>query len=126
HKNFSRYSRLTDVGGGSGGLAITIAQAGPGLEAAVVDLPTTIPVTRRHVEDAGMADRVRVQAADVVDAALPGTYDVAILRGLLIVLTPDQARRAVQNVSRGLEPGGTIFIVGWILDDSRGDRQSVV
>jgi SAM-dependent methyltransferase len=118
-RDFSRYRRLADVGGGSGGLAITIAQAHPGLRATVVDLPTTIPITQRYVEDAGMAKQVRVQAADVVNAALPGSYDVAVLRGLLIVLTPDQARRAIQNVSRGLEPGGVIFIVGWILDDSR-------
>jgi SAM-dependent methyltransferase len=126
HRDFSRFRRLADVGGGSGGLAITIAQALPGLEATVVDLPTTIPITRRHVEGAGMADRVRVQAADVVNAALPGTYDAAILRGLLIVLTPDQGRRVVQNVSRGLEPGGTIFIVGWILDDSRVSPPEIV
>jgi SAM-dependent methyltransferase len=126
HRDFSRYRRLADVGGGSGGLAITIAQAHPDLQATVVDLPATIPITWRHVEDAGMADRVRVQAADVVNGALPGPYDAAILRGLLIVLTPDQARRAVQNVSRGLEPGGTIFIVGWILDDSRVSPSEVV
>jgi 2-hydroxy-4-(methylsulfanyl)butanoate S-methyltransferase len=126
HWDFSRYRRLADVGGGSGGLAITIAQAFPGLDATVVDLPTTIPITRRHLEGAGMADRVYVQAADVVSTALPGTYDAAILRGLLIVLTPDQARRAVQNVSRGLEPGGTVFIVGWILDDSRVSPPEIV
>jgi hypothetical protein len=91
-----------------------------------VDLPTTTPITQRYVENAGMAKHVRVHAADVVNAALPGSYDVAVLRGLLIVLTPDQARRAIQNVSRGLEPGGAIFIVGWILDDSRVAPPEVV
>src|SRR4030095_15131629 len=47
HRDFSVYRRLADVGGGSGGLAITIAQAHPGLRATVVDLPTTIPITQR-------------------------------------------------------------------------------
>jgi SAM-dependent methyltransferase len=126
HREFSRYRRLADVGGGSGGLAITIAQAYPGLRATVVDLPTTTPIAQRYVEDAGMAERVRVQAADVVKAPPPGSYDVAVLRGLLIVLTPYQARRAIQNVNRSLEPGGAIFIVGWILDDSRVSPLEVV
>jgi hypothetical protein len=126
HRDFSRYPRLADVGGGSGGLAITIAQACPGLRATVVDLPTTTPITQRYVEDAGMTERVGVQAADVVKTPPPGAYDVAVLRGLLVVLTPDQARRAIQNISRSLEPGGAIFIVGWILDDSRVSPSEVV
>jgi hypothetical protein len=58
-------------------------------------------------------------AADIVNEALGGTYDVAILRGVLIVLTPEQARRALGNVSAALAPGGAIYVVGWILDDSR-------
>jgi SAM-dependent methyltransferase len=126
HHDFSGYRRLADVGGGSGGVAITIAQAHPALRATVVDLPTTTPITERYVKDAGMAERVRVQAADIVSAPLPGSYDVAVLRGLLIVLGSNQARRAIQNVSRGLEPGGSIFVVGWILDDSRVSPPEVV
>jgi SAM-dependent methyltransferase len=126
HRDFSLNRRLADVGGGSGGVAITIAEAHPELRATVVDLPTTIPITHRYIEEAGMAERVGVQPADIVSGPLPGSYDVAILRGLLIVLTPDQARRAIQNVSRGLEPGGAIFIVGWILDDSRVSPPEVV
>src|SRR4029453_9571158 len=103
--DFSVYRRLADVGGGSGGLAITIAQAHPGLRATVVDLPTTIPITQRYVEKAGMVEHVRVQAGDVGNGPLPGSYDVGVLRGLRIVLSPDQAQRAIQNVSCGLEPG---------------------
>jgi SAM-dependent methyltransferase len=119
HRDLSGYRRLADVGGGSGGLAITIARAYPGLQVTVVDLPTTTPITQRYVEDAGIAERVRVQAVDIVNEPLLGSFDVAVMRGLLIVLTPAQARRAIRNVSSGLEPGGAIFIVGWILDDSR-------
>ena len=62
---------------------------------------------------------VRVLAADILSGPLSGSYDVAILRGVLIVPAPDQVRQALANVSRAIEPGGAIYVIGWILDDSR-------
>jgi predicted O-methyltransferase YrrM len=118
-QDFSRHRRLVDVGGGSGGLAIAMADAWPHLSVTIADLPATIPVAQRYVDEAGLGDRVRVLAADAVSGPLSGSYDAAILRGLLIVLAPDQVRQALANVSRAIEPGGAIYIVGWILDDSR-------
>jgi SAM-dependent methyltransferase len=118
-QDFSHYRRLVDVGGGSGGLAIGLAEAWPHLSVTIVDLPGTIPVTQRYVAEAGVEDRVRVMAADIVSEPLGGSYDVALLRGLLPVLAPDQARRALANVGQAIEPDGAIYIIGWILDDSR-------
>jgi SAM-dependent methyltransferase len=118
-QDFSRYRRLVDVGGGSGGLAIAMAEAWPHLAVTIADLPATTPIAERYVREAGVGDRVRVTATDIIGEPVSGSYDVAILRGVLIVLTPDQARRVVKNVHEALEPGGAVYIVGWILDDSR-------
>ena len=118
-QDFSRHRRLVDAGGGSGGLAIAMAEAWPHLSVTIADLPATISVAQRYVDEAGVGDRVRVLAADVLSDPLSGSYDVAILRGVLIVLAPDQVRHALANVSRAIEPGGAIYVVGWILDDSR-------
>ena len=60
--DFSSCRRLIDVAGGTGGVAITIAQACPQLRATVVDLPTVTPITERMVQEAGVADRVEVLA----------------------------------------------------------------
>lgn len=118
-QDFSPHRRLVDVGGGSGGLAIAMAEAWPHLSVTIADLPATIPVAQRYVDEAGVGDRVRVLATDILSGPLSGSYDVAILRGILIVLAPDQVRRALETVNRALEPGGVIYVVGWILDDSR-------
>ena len=117
--DFSSYRSLLDVGGGSGGLAITVAEAFPHLRTTVVDLPTTIPITQRYITEAHAADRVQAMGADVVSGPLMGSFDVAVLRSFVQVLSPDQARRALRNVSQVIEPGGAIYIDGQIIDNSR-------
>ena len=57
--------------------------------------------------------------ADVVQGPLTGAFDVAVLFRLIQVLSPDQARRVLCNVSQVVEPGGVIYIVGQVLDNSR-------
>ncbi|MCH7661378.1 MAG: hypothetical protein IH933_12625, partial [Euryarchaeota archaeon] len=92
----------------------------PHLRATVVDLPTVTPITQRLVSEAGVADRVEVVAADVVNGTLEGSFDVAVISKFLPVISRDQAGRALKNVSQAMEPGGTLYIedVG-TLDDSR-------
>ncbi len=59
-------------------------------------------------------------AADVVRDSLPGFYDVAVLSAFIQVLSPDDARRALKNVSKVVNPGGAIYITGFgIIDNSR-------
>jgi SAM-dependent methyltransferase len=117
--DFSSDRHLLDVGGGSGGLALTIAASCPQLQATVVDLATVTPITQRYVAEAGLTERVHVMTADVVYGPLTGVFDVAVLLRLIQVLSPDQARRVLRNVSQVVEPGGAIYIVGQVLDNSR-------
>ncbi len=117
--DFSSYRSLADVGGGSGGLALTVAAACPQLHATVVDLPTVTPITRRYVEAAGLADRVHIMTANVVNDPLTGAFEVAVLSRFIQVLSADQARRALRHVSQVIVPGGMIYIVGQVIDNSR-------
>lgn len=117
--DFSAYRTLADVGGGSGGMALALTDACPHLHATVIDLPTVTPITQRFLAEAGAADRVQVLSANVVSASLPGTYDVAVLRALLQVLSPDDALQALKHIGAAINPGGRIYIVGSILDNAR-------
>ena len=125
--DFSSSRRLIDVAGGTGGVAIAIAQACPHLRATVVDLPTVTPITQRLVQEAGVANRVEVVAADVVNGTLEGPFDVAVMSAFIPVISRDQARRALKNVSQAMEPGGTIYIndIG-TLDNSRLSPPEIV
>ena len=117
--DFSSYRTLLDVGGGSGGLAVAIIEACPNIQATVVDLPSITPITRRIVAEADMADRIRIVTADVVRGPLRGAFDIAVLRAFIQVLWPNDARHALKNVSAVINPGGAIYILGHILDNSR-------
>lgn len=117
--DFSSTKTLADVGCGAAGLALTMTKACPQMQATAIDLPLVTPIAQKIVEEEGMSDRVKVMAADVLSGPLPGTYDTVVLRALLQVLSPQDAQLAVKNIGATIKPGGTIYIVGQILDDSR-------
>jgi cyclopropane fatty-acyl-phospholipid synthase-like methyltransferase len=108
-----------DVGGGSGNLSIAAVRACPELRATVVDLPSVAKIASRFVAEAGVAERVSVVAADVTREPLTDTYDVAVLKGFVQTLSADEVRAALRNVAPAIEPGGVIYIMGRVLDDSR-------
>jgi SAM-dependent methyltransferase len=117
--DFSTVKTLLDVGCGGAGMAITIAKACAHINATAIDLPQVVPIAQKIVAEEGAVERVKVVAADVVNGPLSGTYDAAVLRAFLQVLSPQDARRAIQNIGAVLNPGGRVFIIGQILDDSR-------
>jgi SAM-dependent methyltransferase len=117
--DFSRFKRLLDAGGGTGGLSIGICEQYPDLEATVVDLPAVVSISERFISEAGMSDRISVMAADLIKSPPEGSYDVAILRAFIQVLPLKDANKALKNISQVMEPGSTIYIVGSVLDDTR-------
>ena len=117
--DFSSTETLVDVGSGGAGLAITITKAYPHIKTTAIDLAQVVPIARKIVEEEGLRDRIDVIAANVVSGPPPGAYDAAVLKGLLHVLSPGDARLAVKNIGAAVKPGGRIFIISQILDDSR-------
>ena len=117
--DFSGAHAAADIGGGSGGLALGLIEARPQMHATVIDLPRITPITQRIIAEAGAAERVDVLTADVVREPLPGLYDAVILRNVLQVLSPDDARHAVLSAGKATRPGGAMYVIGSILDNSR-------
>jgi len=116
--DLSSHRSLLDVGGGSGGLAIAVTETHPHIQATVAELPTVTPITRRIVEEAGANGRVQVQSSDAINESLSGAFDAAVLSSFIQVISRDQARRALQNVGKVVNPEGAIYIRGDIVDDS--------
>jgi len=125
--DFSSYSTLLDVGGGSGGLAIAVTENCPHIQATVVDLPKITPVTQYYIDEVGAGNRVKVVTADAIRGPIPGSYDVAVMSAFIQVLSPEEARCAIKNVSMVMNPGGEIYIRGYgIIDNSRISPKKLV
>jgi SAM-dependent methyltransferase len=118
--DISSSTRLLDVGGGSGGLAIGITEASPNLSATVLDLPEVLPITRRFIREANATDRIHTLALDATREPVPGKFDAAVVKAFFQTLPPCQAGRALSHIGAALMPGSAIYILGnGILDDCR-------
>ncbi len=117
--DFSAHRSLLDVGGGTGGLAIAMTEACPGLHATVADLPTVIPFTERFIDEGGARGRVDAVAADLSRESITGSFDSAVLSSLIQVVSPDKACSLLKNVGKVMNLGGILYIRGDVLDDSR-------
>jgi len=125
--DFSPYRSVIDIGGGSGGLAAALCAAYPALEATLFELPSTAALALPILRASPGGDRVKIEAGDILAAPPPGSYDAAIIRALLQVLGPEDARRAVVNAGAAVRPGGHVYILGggMLDDDRRGPRAAV-
>ncbi|HEV3408907.1 MAG TPA: methyltransferase, partial [Chthoniobacterales bacterium] len=69
--DFSRYNTLCDVGGATGLLCIEVAKKHPHLQCTTFDLPVVESVARKHIEAAGLGERVRTGSGDFFQDPLP-------------------------------------------------------
>jgi 2-polyprenyl-3-methyl-5-hydroxy-6-metoxy-1,4-benzoquinol methylase len=101
-------ARVADLACGTGWSSIAMAQAYPLISVDGFDLDAdAIQAARRHVAEAGLADRVTFTAADASGPGMSGQYDlVTILEGLHDMSRPADALRVARGLLR--EPGCVI------------------
>lgn len=121
-----RCRHVLDVGGGSGGIAIALCHALPGLAATVVELPRVAPITRTTVAEAGLQDRITVVERDAISGPPPGAFDAAIVSSVIQVLDPADAAALLSHVGRAVKTGGRIAVTGRIMNDDRRTPPHVV
>ena len=115
-------SRVLDAGAGTGSTALLAAErTGPSGEVVLYDMSDgMLAVARRRLEDAGMGDRIEIQAGDI--SSLPfddGGFDVALSTySMCPLFAPEQGALELYRVVR---PGGLVGIAhsaeprsGWV------------
>ena len=112
-------NRMLDIGGGAGTNAIAFCQEYPELTATVFDLPETLKVTKERVDQAGLNDRIQLQAGNFHKDAFQGSYDVALMSDILHYQDGKTNAALVEKVYSCLKDAGRLIIKDRFLDPER-------
>jgi SAM-dependent methyltransferase len=109
---------VADLGGGPGTYLIEFLRRSPHLRGILFDLPATLEVTRRIVNERGSEPRERLtlHELDYNCSEIPGPLDVVFLSN--IIHSEDEAANTalVAKCFRALAPGGLLVIKDHIMD----------
>jgi acetylserotonin N-methyltransferase len=120
--DLSRYSRLADLGGATGHLAIAACQRWPNLRAVVFDLPEAVPLAHQIVGASPVAQRIEIAAGDFFMDPLPSA-DLYALGRILHDWTEEKILVLLRRIYEGLPRRGAVLIAEkLLLDDKSGPR----
>jgi len=110
-RSAGRELTVLDVGGGTGGFAVPLAEAGH--RVTVVDAsPDALAALTRRAADAGVADRVRAVQGDgdaLAGLVAPGSVDLILCHAVLEVV--DEPAGVVAAIGAALRPGGAVSLL---------------
>ncbi len=125
--DFSRFRRLLDVGGGSGGYTLALLEAHPSLEATIFDLEAVRPLAEERITERGLSERCRFVAGSFFDDALPAGHDALLLANILHDWETAECRRILTACHEAIKPEGTIVVVEPMLaEDLSGPEHASV
>lgn len=110
--DLSKVASIIDIGGGSGAAVAAMIEKRPGMHATLFELPTVAAAAKPILAALPGGDRVNVETGNILTAPPRGKYQLALLRAVLQVMSPEEAAVAVDHTCAALEPGGWIAIAG--------------
>ncbi|QFZ24539.1 methyltransferase domain-containing protein [Saccharothrix syringae] len=116
--DLSGVTRVLDVGGGDGVNAIALAQANPGVEFTVLDLPGAVGIARRKVAERGLADRISVVEGDIFADDYPAGHDCVLFANQLVIWSPEENTALLAKAHRALPAGGRVLVFSAVSDES--------
>ena len=119
--DFSRYETVTDAGGALALLSRIVAARHPHLTFTSFDLPPVAPLAQRHVEAAGLADRISVASGDFFEDDLPPA-DVVTMGNILHDWNLEKKKALVRKAYEALPEGGALVAIENLIDDARREN----
>jgi ubiquinone/menaquinone biosynthesis C-methylase UbiE len=110
---------VLDVGGGPGTYSMLIAQAFPGVESTVLDLPEVVKIAAELVSQAGMTQRIKTLDGDYHIMPFPDGNDAVLFFGVLHQEDREAIRDLLRRARDSLIPGGRVYVLDMMTDSSR-------
>ena len=108
--DFSRFSRVVDVGGGHGQLLALVLREAPDAEGVLVERASMADGATRLLNDAGVGDRCRFVAGSVFDTA-PPDGDLYLLRRVLHDYDDAEAAAVLANLRAHMRERATLLVL---------------
>jgi SAM-dependent methyltransferase len=116
--------RVLDVACGGGRWLIAVAQRFPELSLVGVEFePDSVARAMRHVTDAGLEGRIRIEARDTQDMPFDAEFDLVYLQDALHEL-PDPVA-SLRSAWKAVGPGGRLVVLDWCLPSSLEDSETL-
>lgn len=117
--DFADARRVLDVGGGRGGLLVTLLARHPHLEGLLLERPTVAREARQAFARAGLADRCKVVVGDFFES-LPGGADHIVLKHIVHSWDDEPATALLARCGRAAGSNGRVLVVeGLLMRDGR-------
>lgn len=117
--DFSGYSTIVDVGGGTGALLCSILAAAPHTRGVLLDTPPVLASAEPVLAAAGIADRCQTVAGDFFDQ-VPAGADLYILSNIVHDWDDQSALRILQTCRAAMRPDSRLLVIELVLpDDAR-------
>lgn len=117
--DFSSYSYLLDLAGGSGAYCIALTSEYPNLKATVMDYPTICISAKEFIAKAGLSDRINTHPGDIVKDDFPKGADLMLMSSCLPNFETNEFKKVLSKAYESMEPGGTFIILGETLYNDR-------
>ena len=119
--DFSKYKTLCDVGGATGQLSAIVASQHKGIRCKSFDLPPVAPIAQRHIDAAGLSERVTPVAGDFFQDDLPKA-DVITMGMILHDWNLENKKMLIKKAYDALPEGGAFITIESLIDDERREN----
>ncbi len=108
---------LIDIGSGPGTYPIEFIKKNPRLTITIFDLPATLSITRKVLDEEHMLGQITLFEGDYRKNKIPDGFDVAFLSNIIHSEDENTNRDLMKNIFEALNTGGMLVIKDHILDD---------
>jgi hypothetical protein len=118
-------SRLIDVGGGDGSIAMALCRKNAAMQVWLMDKPSVCEIAARTIAGEGLSDRITCVPCDIFADAWPRDVNGVLMSHLVEIFSSDRIRALYGAAYDALAPGGRLVV--WTLtcrDDESGGLQA--
>ena len=117
--DFSGVDHLLDVAGGTGGMAIRLCEANPGLRVTILDFPNVIKLGEEKVAEAGLSDRISFIGGNALESEWPTDVGAVLMSYLFSGVPGEAIPELARQAYDVMKPGGLYVVHDFMVEDDR-------